>query len=324
MNMSFRAKDIAKSTLYATGALDLYRRAALSETLTVAMFHRVLPPSDQRYPAADPQYTMKLETFERCLDFFQRRYNVVSLDDVDSAAAGRRHLPKRAMLITLDDGWEDTRRYAAPALAKRRLPSVVFVASDALTSQTVLWQDVAACIWRADPDVHQRTLRAVVDWVNAMPLPERSAWLEAAVDANRQALRPIMMSENDLRSAAEHGMAVGGHGASHTPLTKADDLTSELARCRCDLRQATGKSPTALSFPHGDYSPDVVRAALKAGFTLLFSSDPCLNPTSNRIPGLLGRLDIPEHAIVDERGEFIGEKLAYWLTARPTRRLPMT
>ena len=110
-------KDGLKAALYHAGLVSLLGRRASRDALTIVMFHRVLPPSDARSQSADPDYTVDLAIFESFLDFLGRHFHPVSLAQVEAAAAGGAPLPPHAMLVTFDDGWEDTARHAAPALA---------------------------------------------------------------------------------------------------------------------------------------------------------------------------------------------------------------
>ncbi|MBP6013216.1 MAG: polysaccharide deacetylase family protein [Alphaproteobacteria bacterium] len=318
-------KRHVKRAVFASGALNLYRRAALSDTLTVAMFHRVMPASDPRFNAADRAYTMRLDVFEGCLQFFGDHYHVVGLDDVEAAAAGDRALPRHALLITFDDGWEDNARYALPALAQRGMKAVVFVATDAMTSDLTLWTDVAACVSRAlknagTPSEHAsvETLQA---WLKALPPSARNGWLEAAVAAQGERVRPLMMGPDTVRTLIDSGVTVAAHGASHTPLTEVADLAGELARAKRDLETWTGKPARALAYPHGRHSADIVATVSSAGFALQFTSEPHLNRLAAGRPlsPVFGRLDIPEAEIVDKESRFDPERLAYWLTMRPVR-----
>lgn len=325
MSVFGTAKRVLKGAVFKSGGLDLYRRAALANTLTVAMFHRVMPASDPRFDAADRGYTMRLDVFEGCLAHFAANYEVVGLNDVAAAVDGGRGLPQRSLLITFDDGWEDNVRYAAPALRKHGLPAVVFVATDAMTADLTLWTDVAACAWRAMGQAGAPREHASADalqaWLAAMPAAARNGWLEAAVSAQGARVRPLMMTPPMIRTLIDSGVTVAAHGASHTPLTEVDDFSGELARAACDLEAWTGAPARALAYPHGRYSVQTIEAASREGFSLQFTSEPHLNLLSDGRPtsSTFGRLDLPEAELVDASGAFDAARLAYWLTMRPVR-----
>jgi peptidoglycan/xylan/chitin deacetylase (PgdA/CDA1 family) len=164
----------------------------------------------------------------------------------------------------------------------------------------------------------------LVRWLATLPAAERTRWLEDAVAAQGDLVRPLMMEARDIRTLIAGGVAVAAHGASHTPLTDVADLDSELKRCADAVAAWTGKPARALAYPHGRYSPGAVDAASQAGFTLQFTSEPHLNRLANGRPlsPVFGRLDMPEAELVDARGAFDAERLAYWLTMRPVRGGP--
>jgi len=116
-------KDVARHVLYGSGLLGLAHRVRNRRTLTVLMFHRVLPTNSEAYRHAEREFTFSENGFGRCLDFLRQHYNVVTLADLAAAKNGLKALPDRAALITFDDGWRDTLQYAQPALLQRRLPA---------------------------------------------------------------------------------------------------------------------------------------------------------------------------------------------------------
>jgi peptidoglycan/xylan/chitin deacetylase (PgdA/CDA1 family) len=66
-------------------------------------------------------------------------YRVIRLSDVAEFLIGKRSLPRRAIVITADDGYASIYRHAFPLLVKHGFPATIFVytdfmgASDALT-----------------------------------------------------------------------------------------------------------------------------------------------------------------------------------------------
>lgn len=125
-------KTALKTAAYRTGILGFYHVLRNRDTLTVAMFHRVLPATDPRYAGADPEWTITPDIFRQCLMFFRRHYTVVSPDIVFSALSGATTLPSRSLLITFDDGWADNPEYALPILNEFSMSSLIFIAAGAV------------------------------------------------------------------------------------------------------------------------------------------------------------------------------------------------
>ena len=64
------------------------------------------------------------------------------------------------------------------------------------------------------------------------------------------------------------GVTVGVHGVSHQRLTSLNpqQVRDELAHSRDWLEQLTGRSVTSMSYPHGDFNPEVLEIAKSCGF----------------------------------------------------------
>lgn len=327
--------DWLRSAAYRGGALGLRQRLMQRQTLTVAMFHRVAAAGSQAARHADPIYTLSADLFAAVLRFAARHYAVVSLEQVLAAAP----LPPHALLLTFDDGWQDFAGVALPLLRAARLPAVVFVAADALTApEPWWWQEILlralregavspADAWRAaapedaipqDTPPHDDTeLALLLRWA-ALPAGRRAAALAPLLDADARAEGRQMLRPEQLAGLAADRVGIGGHGAAHLPLPLLADPAADLARCRAVL----GPAVAALSFPHGRYDAASIAAARQAGFSPLFTSDPCLNAApGGRVSGVLGRISIQASAIAGRDGRCDPARLAAWLMLRPVRRL---
>jgi peptidoglycan/xylan/chitin deacetylase (PgdA/CDA1 family) len=63
------------------------------------------------------------------------RYEVISLDDLAQALREHRPLPRRAAVITIDDGYRDNLEIATPILRRRHFPATVFLVSERLEGE---------------------------------------------------------------------------------------------------------------------------------------------------------------------------------------------
>lgn len=128
-------RPLLRQAAYRSGMLSL-SRSGVRHALTVVMFHRVIDPGDADFAQADPVYTVSAPLFEQLRGFFRDHYAVVDIGHVLDAADGVRKLPEHALLITFDDGWADNLHYAAPLLRARGMPSVIFVAAEAVQADS--------------------------------------------------------------------------------------------------------------------------------------------------------------------------------------------
>lgn len=348
MSLATQLKSVAlptaKRALYVSGALSAYHSARNRDRLTVIMFHRVLSVTDPRWRTADPEYTLRDDLFAECVAFFQRHYHVVSIDDVLAARRGTTRLPPHPLLITFDDGWSDNVEFALPHLRRAGVPALLFVVADAIDRDTPFFQERLVAAWRSGrltPDGAAQLWRAAVADGSASPpfaavprddlgpLRQLITRLEQLESEPRAALlSPLadvladgvchMVTSAQLATLAAASVAIGAHGKSHTPLTRAADLDAELGGARAAIAACTGSAPpVTMSFPHGAHTPELVDRARAAGYELLFTSVPDLPPAGGGGSVALGRVGFTGATITDRHGRFAPELLALHLFRRP-------
>ncbi len=336
-------KDVSKKLLYASGLLGLYHRLRNANSLTVVMFHRTLSPEDPRWKTCDPDYTLATSWLEQSLAFFRKHYNVVSLDQVLALRRTGKALPPRALLITFDDGWADNADYALPALQRAGLPALLFVVADAVGTRQPFFQERLIAAWRRgavrvadlatalsvdDPaastfDESINGLRAVIARMEALDATARERVLAPFMAKLDDGLRH-MVTVDELRRLEAGGVALGLHGKTHTPMRLAPDIDAELVGARASLAQQLGEAgpgAVSMSFPHGSFDDAIAHRAREAGYELMFTSVPVLNPTDKDVSWLLGRTGFETDAVVDRQGRFRDDWLALYLFRKPSRRL---
>jgi peptidoglycan/xylan/chitin deacetylase (PgdA/CDA1 family) len=331
-------QDLVKRALYGSGLLGLYHRLRNRRTLTVIMFHRVLSPADPRWASCDPDYTLDHGLFAACIGFFGRHYHVVDAARVLEARRGGRPLPPRALLITFDDGWRDNVDYALPALRAAGLPGLMFAVADAVGAQQPFFQERIVAAWRrgvldtaalaqaiaaaghpvpAASDNDIATLRRSIAALEAVPVAARAPILAALEGVLDDGLGHMVDTEG-LATLRAGGVAIGLHGKTHEPLTRAPDLDAELSGARAAMARHLGEAegPRTMSFPHGRFDAAIADRARAAGYELLFTSVPTLN-RADRPGWLLGRLGFETAAVADPGGTFRPDRLALYLFRRP-------
>jgi len=330
--------------------LDAWWRLRRTETLTVLLFHRVLPKDAAELANTDPPCAISVDLFRECLLFLRDRCNAIGIDDLLSHLDGRRRLPTAPLLLTFDDGWSDTAEFALPVLTRLGLPSTIFVTSDAVESSNPVWwqDDVASALrstrmcesdaldlltrvgrdgrpWRGPSPEDHNIFLALIAALASRGTEERDALLapfrQHRPVAHRQMLRPDQLTA--LRSAR---IGLACHSAAHLPLTllSDDEIAADLMRCRDTLVRWAGEPADSirrcLAFPHGRYDDRVVAAARQAGFDLLFGTEACINalPEPGR-PALLNRIPMSTAAVSGTDGTLRPDRLATWLFTRPRR-----
>ncbi|HEY8099323.1 MAG TPA: polysaccharide deacetylase family protein [Burkholderiaceae bacterium] len=343
--LAHRFKTFVKRLAYRTGGLDICHRLRNRHTLTVVMFHRVLPRSDLRWKGADPEWTMSTDAFSACLHFFKKHYHPISLAQLAAAQAGESTLPPRSLLITFDDGWADTSEFAQPILDGLGLQALIFIAGSVIDQAAPFWQESVYRTLSASTDGMSRLNSAMARCHIDARLTQREARDEQSIRSVIRALETVelarlnelarvlqtdsnesaaMMTASQLRKMADCRHAIGSHGMTHQPLTKVENPTEEVTQAKQALMSHLNEFPIdSMSFPHGAYDSKVVASCRAMGYRHLFSSDAFLNKFDNADKNgrIWGRIHISERAIADAQGRFHPFMLATSLFLRPRTML---
>lgn len=329
-------KEMAKTAALHSGAFSLLHRLRNRDCLTVLMFHRVLPQELAERFCADPEYTVTPDLLASVLDFCKRHHSPVGLEDVLASREGIRPLPPYPILVTFDDGWRDNLDYAHPVFQAAGIPWVLFAATDAVATPAIWWQEVLEWALRSGRTSYDelwaaasgngaaktatvRTLSLLLRF-GALSAERRDAILEPYAAAMREICgSSIALGAEDLRLLRRDLVGIGAHGSSHMPLSLVDHAERDIAVAREWLTANVDvTTENSISFPHGRYDNRTARIARDAGYRLLFTSDPVLNPSPKGWlkSDIVGRISIATTDVAGADGALIGERLAPWLFLR--------
>jgi peptidoglycan/xylan/chitin deacetylase (PgdA/CDA1 family) len=109
--------------------------------VTIAMYHGFTAATSHDGIENHEQKHLPLPAFEAQLAFLQRHHAVVPLADVVRALTSGARLPRRAAVITIDDGYRSVYRVAYPVLKRLGLPASVYLATAFVDERRFLWTD---------------------------------------------------------------------------------------------------------------------------------------------------------------------------------------
>lgn len=106
------------------------------QTVPVLTYHRI--------GSGGGRMTVSPAAFDAQLGYLQKNgYRVVRLADLQDFLEGRRQLPKKAVVITFDDGHASSWQYAYPLLKKYGFPATYFLYSDFIgSSEGLTWTQI--------------------------------------------------------------------------------------------------------------------------------------------------------------------------------------
>lgn len=269
--------------------------------LTILTYHRVDEPSAR--PDLMPSLISATpDGFARQMAMVAREFDPVSLPDVLGALDDPRRLPRRAVLVTFDDGYRDFGTNAWPALRAASVPATLFVATGFSADPAArFWWDR---LWAAVEGAPPSTLTTPIGAVPVGPAAARATvsrlrdWLKALdhdavlhevdrivdelepADAARPDVTPpasSVLDWDELRALAAEGVTLAPHTRSHPLLDRVDleRAEAEITGSFEDLERETGAvAPPArvLAYPSGAHGESAVEAARRAGMRLAMTT----------------------------------------------------
>lgn len=256
----------------------------VNPSAAILMYHRIADRSPATAPWFERGTAVTPQAFAAQMAWLAQRFDVVPLAAIREA--GRHTRPRVA--ITFDDGYADVMQHALPVLAELGVPATVFVV--ARPDAAALWFDRWYALWAARPrttNLNDFLLAArcelpsepdVTWWVRGplkqalshMSCGERSKWLDLLEQDVPELGYIAYLSADDRKTLVGSGWTVGGHGATHTHLTRLDDaeLARELQASALKVERSGTPSPFAFAYPDGAWDGRVAAAVAAAGFQL--------------------------------------------------------
>lgn len=219
-------------------------------------------------------------------------------------------LPPRAVLVTCDDGLENTLTEMLPILQEEKVPCLFFVTNSAVTQEPeMLWYEELYLMFLTVPNGVVRVPELNVEEKSADKKRLREAWWKAArklstleQTGRREALERVrkacglsedwqnhyrqdpslrerffMVTIDGIRKLVAAGMTIGSHSVSHPVLPQ---MTCEAARIEIEdsrrgLEEALGARIWSFAYPFGDpasVGEREIEIAKHAGYTCAFVS----------------------------------------------------
>jgi peptidoglycan/xylan/chitin deacetylase (PgdA/CDA1 family) len=315
-------KTLLALAIARTGLLRLLLQLR-SPGIFVFVYHRVTA-DDEQNPCAISHMHVTQSSFDRQLGALRQLFRVVPMSELRSILDGTRPLEEHVALVTFDDGYRDNYDGALPILMRYQVPATFFLSIGFVDERRSFWFDRLADAlraWDRRPGDRERLrsmmpaplmaafdaplrsaerLERAAHFLATLPVQERRALMKRLLpelvpptDASRS--RPLSWGE--VQRMRELGMEVGGHGISHTSLTRmsSDEIDAEVRESLQRVGRRIGERVTAFAYPNGSADPEVARLARAAGAELGFTRTPGANRCDDN-PLLLGRFTVSEQS----------------------------
>lgn len=235
------------------------------------------------------------KTFEQHLQYYQRYFNVVSLDDY----FGRRFSStKFNICLTFDDGFANNYHYALPLLEQYKIPVTFFVTAIRAAGYDILWNDHLSIAGKYGPpaldfrgeryfknryrkyvDARGQSLNDKLRQTGFAEKAELMRLLDKLVPFRSKALDTdywLQMTPGQIQAASTSPyITIGSHGYYHNDLAgiPAEDAVKELTASKHYLESLTGKPINSLAFPYGSYPEKNLHLFKTIGYAQLLATD---------------------------------------------------
>jgi peptidoglycan/xylan/chitin deacetylase (PgdA/CDA1 family) len=315
--------SICKSSYFEVAdllGLNAANRDLLRSSMVVLAYHGVISDDYANHPLRSSNMVTVTE-FRRHLMEIVRLFNPISMDDFRTWVHGGRALPRKAALVTFDDGYANNLVHAAPLLKQMGIPAIFFLSTGYIGGDRLLWPTEVFCrsyCWPerrmpmprgeeiAVPQGHSaRIAFAAAQERMCKQLPAAACMKYLA---RLRAESPLVLDEaaselfgfldwDGVRELRKCGFDVGSHTVEHFIVSRVDEaqLAYELCASKAMIKNETGFDCPCFAYPDGntdDITPAAVRAAADAGYEIAFSvMDGICRRSAN--PMVLDRIWIP-------------------------------
>lgn len=291
-----------RTLIEALGRYGILTRLPSLPRLTVLAFHRVRATGlvAANHPFDETVFGPDEAEFDAQMQWLSWHADPVSETDLIDALEGRRKLPKRAVLVTFDDGYRDNHDLALPILKKHAVPAIFFIAPALIDQRRLGFWDHAA--WASKlaggSAAEFRALANELKTTHAQD-PE-SALIELrrrlAVAAPSAELEDQeLMTWDQIRELQRQGMGIGSHGLTHRVLARLSlaEQWHELMESKLRLEQRLDAPVRTIAFPAGSpgaFSADTQRLAQAAGYAACFTYETGVNDPEDLVANDIRRV----------------------------------
>jgi peptidoglycan/xylan/chitin deacetylase (PgdA/CDA1 family) len=210
---------------------------------------------------------------------------------------------RRLFCVTLDDGYRDNEKYAAPIFRKHRVPYTIFVTPGFVERTRTIWWETAEALIRAATSFRfdfgrgNETVRCaslgekwvaferLAAFVQSVDEDEAiEAIAHAAQDGGVDARRIVddeIMTAPELQSltASDPLVGIGAHTLTHPNLKRVgpERLMRELRQSALKVADYCGRPPKVFAYPYGGRNavgPREAAAARECGFAVAVTTQP--------------------------------------------------
>jgi peptidoglycan/xylan/chitin deacetylase (PgdA/CDA1 family) len=319
-------KRLLKSAALRSGMMPL-ASALVPPGVVIVRYHSVQETLDSPTAKFLQGITHSAAAFEQHVRLMAAEFRPVTMDEVLRFLRGEGPLPKRAVAITLDDGFADNYAVAAPILERYGIRAAFYVTVGTVGSTEGPWfcrlrrafQVTTKRQWLEPSSGRVWDLTRAGNRMEAMSsacpscgvlVGEEQDAAVRSIERDLDALplphsKPLMMDWEMIKKLGQNGHTVGSHTMTHPNLAHVapGKLRAELERSKRILEEQLGKPVVHFSYPSPVLEPHWTRQTTAAAADAGYHTSVTCRPGRTRKghdPLSLPRVAVPE-AIDDFR-----------------------
>lgn len=269
---------ITSSYVMANDLPNVCSRDQNPNEFTVLSYHEIADKSE----TLDSTYAVTPSNFDQQIRWLMDNgYHFIGIDDILNYRKSGKALPKKAVLMTFDDGYHSVYTNAYPIIKKHRIPVVIALVGSWLQAKDKV--DFDGHTIAREKFLSQQEIKEMVS-SGLVEIASHSYFLHKGIQGNPQGnMQPAVRTRQWLSDKQKY----------EDEKSYQQRITNDLVKNNTFLKEYTGQKPRVMVWPYGHYNIEVRRIAERLGMNVGLTLD---DGSNTRITPLWGlRRILVEH-----------------------------
>ena len=279
---------------------DIYGivRSKITNSQTIILnYHRIGPMTDKWI-----NNPLHQKIFGEQMKYLSENYEIISLNDLSEMII-RGNIPKKAVVITFDDGYKDNYEFAFPVLKKYNIPATIFLATGPIEQRKIFWWDkVNYALYHTDVesidlmDIGTYQLISdedkiksgfdIVEKLKRIRNDKKESIIKDLIDLTHVNIpdklgKQHILSWNEIKKMDKNGIDFGAHTVNHPILTNVtlDEAKWEINSSKNFIEEILERKINSFAYPNGkndDFNTNILSLVKNSGFNCSVSFLPGL------------------------------------------------
>jgi len=225
---------------------------------TILSYHEIADKSE----TLDSTYAVTPSNFDQQMHWLMDNgYHFISVDDILTYRKNGKALPKKAVLITFDDGYSSVYANAYPILKKYKIPSVIALVGSWLKAKEKA--DFNGNMIERSKFLSQKEIKEMVG-SSLVEIASHSYFLHKGIAGNPQGnMQPAVRTRQWLSDKQRYEDEKSYEQRIHKDLLENNTF----------LKQYTGQKPRVIVWPYGHYNKEARKIAERLGMPVGLTLD---------------------------------------------------